>query len=269
MLAGCKRLSKDCGQEGVIQAAQSILLSQNPKSQRWRTTKAEAPTRKRPDIHLPFVEGFVWMYLFTNSFQPNASFSDTTPLISPTPRLRRPSRNVVLFSMLCMSLNSSSGMSLEPNALITSISRPRSASNRCQLSLTRPSLPCISLFFNSANLDGNGALWMPDREGKTLDMSPVGLLGCAEVEVVTRRFGILDIETSLVPTRVQSRHLYILSFIVTSCSLDKSAEGFSVVQDAEDNRLILGTVHSFDTVKSVDNVEGMEPLCIRITNRLH
>ena len=202
MLAGCKGPSKHCGQEGVIQAVQSILLSQNSESQRWRMTKAEAPTRKRSDIHLPFVEGFVWMYLFTNSFQPNASFSDTTPLISPTPRLCRPSRNEVLFSMLCMSLNSSSGMTLEPDALITSISRPKSASNRYQLSLTRSSLPCISLFFNSAYLDGNGGLWMPDREGKTLDMSPVGLLGCAEVEVVTRRFGVLDKETSPALVRV-------------------------------------------------------------------
>ena len=189
-------------------------------------TKAEAPIRKRPDNHLPFVEGFVWMYLFTNSFQPNASFSDTTPLIRPTPRLRRPSRNVVLFSMLCMSLNSSSGMTLEPNALITSISRPNSASNRCQLSLTRSSLPCISLFFKSANLDGNGGLWRPDREGKTLDMSPVGLLGCAEVEVVTRRFGVVDKETSPALARVQARNLCILIFIVTSCSIEQLAEGF-------------------------------------------
>ena len=156
------------------------------------------------------------MYLFTNSFQPNASLSDTTPLIRPTPRLRRPSRNVVLFSTLCKSLNSSSGMTLEPNALMTLISQTKSASNRCQLSLTRSSLPCISLFFKSPNLDGNGGLWMPDREGKTLDISPVGLLGCAEVEVVTRRLK----ETSPALIRVQPRYLYILSFIVTSCSLE-------------------------------------------------
>ena len=71
---------------------------------------------------------------------------------------------------------------------------------------------------------------MPDREGKTLDMSPVGLLGCAEVEVVTRRFGILCKETY--PHLVRLRNLCILSFIVMSCSLEESA-GFSIVRDAE------------------------------------
>ena len=70
---------------------------------------------------------------------------------------------------------------------------------------------------------------MPDREGKTLDISPVGLLGCAEVEDVTRR--LKEISPALV--RVQPRNLCILSFIVTSCSLEKSAEGFSMVHDAE------------------------------------
>ena len=70
---------------------------------------------------------------------------------------------------------------------------------------------------------------MPDREGKTLDISPVSLLGCAEVEVVTRRFGSLDKETSPALARVQPRNLCILSFIVTSCSLENPAEGFEVV----------------------------------------
>ena len=73
---------------------------------------------------------------------------------------------------------------------------------------------------------------MPDREGKTLDMSPVGLLGCAEVEVVTRRFGILYKETYPHLARVRPRNLCILSFIVLSCSLEESA-GFSIVRDAE------------------------------------
>ena len=144
MLAGCKDWRKITHKNvpfGQCKSLRhlSILPSQNPESQRRRMTKVEAPTRKRPDIYLPLVEGFVWMYLVTSSFQPNASVSDTTPLIRPTPRLRRRSRNVVLFSILCMSLNSSSGMTLEPNALMTSISRPKSTSNRCQLSLTRSS----------------------------------------------------------------------------------------------------------------------------------
>ena len=77
---------------------------------------------------------------------------------------------------------------------------------------------------------------MPDREGKTLDISPVGLLGCAEVEIVTRRFGVLDKETSPALARVQHRNLSILSFIAMSCSLEKSAEGFSVVQQSANSR---------------------------------
>lgn len=80
----------------------------------------------------------------------------------------------------------------------------------------------MSLFFKSANRDGNGGLWMPDREGKTLDMSPVGLLGSAEIEVAIRRFGIPDRETSRPLARAKARKLCILSFPITSCSLEES-----------------------------------------------
>ena len=74
---------------------------------------------------------------------------------------------------------------------------------------------------------------MPDREGKTLDMSPVGLLGCAEVELVTRRFGILVRETYRPLAPVQSRRLCIFSFPISFCSLEESAEGLSMLHDAE------------------------------------
>ena len=77
---------------------------------------------------------------------------------------------------------------------------------------------------------------MPDREGKTLDISPIGLLVCAEVEVVARRFGILGRETSPALARAEPRNLCILSFIAASCSLEKSAEGFSVVQQSANSR---------------------------------
>ena len=58
---------------------------------------------------------------------------------------------------------------------------------------------------------------MPDREGKTLDMSPAALLGCAEVDVVSRRFGILGKETPGTLARVHSRRLCTLSIIVSVC----------------------------------------------------
>ena len=158
----------------------SIVFGQNSKDRQ----------QKEPLDCLPFVKGLFWIYLLTSCFHPNCSFYDTTPLTRPTPLLRRPSRKAVLLSMSCMSLNSSSGMTFDPNALITSTSWRRAASNRCQLSLTRSSWPCMSRLFNSVNIGGNGGLSTPDKEGKTLDMSPEVLFGCAEVEVATNRFGI-------------------------------------------------------------------------------
>ena len=54
---------------------------------------------------------------------------------------------------------------------------------------------------------------MPDREGKTLDMSPAALLGCAEVEVFTRRFG----EMSGTLARAHFQRLCTLGVIVMVC----------------------------------------------------
>ena len=109
-------------------------------------------------------------------------------------------------------------MTFEPNALITSTSLRRSASNRCQLSLTRSSWRYISRLFKSANRAGNGGLSTPDREGKTLDMSPTALLGCAVVEVVPHRFGLLGKEMPGALARVHSRSFCTLSIIVMLCS---------------------------------------------------
>lgn len=82
-----------------------------------------------------------------------------------------------------MSQKLSSGMTVEPNALMAAVSSRRFASRRCQLSWRRSSWPCIKRFFNCANRDGKGALVAPGfSEGKTLDILPTGLGGRGEAE---------------------------------------------------------------------------------------
>ena len=59
---------------------------------------------------------------------------------------------------------------------------------------------------------------MPDREGKTLEMSPAALLGCAEAEVVARRFKAMGNEMLRSVVRVRSRSLGNLRIMMAICS---------------------------------------------------
>lgn len=69
--------------------------------------------------YIPLVEGLVLMYLCSNSFQSNASFSGTTPRTTATPLLCKPSLNLVLCATSFKSQKLISGTMVDPRALIS------------------------------------------------------------------------------------------------------------------------------------------------------
>lgn len=127
-------------------------------------------------IDPPPVDGFVLIYRLTSSFHPRASSSETTALMTATPRFRRPSRNLVLFSTFPRSLKFSSGMTAGPSSLIARVSSFKVDERSSQLALRRSSFPAISCDLRLAKRDGRGTLAAPDREANTEDISPAAFV---------------------------------------------------------------------------------------------